>query len=269
MSGISISVVAGKDKSSSSIRASGELVKIMADSDRTLFGIDDDGLKKCLEKEMGRWPNDAFVRSPTPWNDLYKTYNWPEVQVHMKPISATVIEIASNPVALVSKTLANNSDTDATFELDLTDKVIDTIESNWSSTVGMSFSQKIEVNFGVAKSETSISADISTTTGKTVSKSTEISTGSKISVTLKPGHSAIGTLNASRGTLVARVQYEVTLTGCATMNYNPIHNGHHFYCSDINGVLASGGLPTKKTYSQTITAGYFGSGEVSINKIKD
>jgi len=100
--GIDISIKAGSDAATSSVSASGSEQHIITDKERTTFGIQDEGLKDAVDKYFGKRPNDAYLHSPTPWDDLYKTYGWPEVQTVLVVQSATIREITSEPVIVAT-----------------------------------------------------------------------------------------------------------------------------------------------------------------------
>src|SRR5947207_10532693 len=77
MAGITVSIVAGADAAHSSVNATGSVQHVITDKEVTTFGIQDSPLKNAVGKYFGKNPNDAYLHSPTPWNDLYKTYGWP------------------------------------------------------------------------------------------------------------------------------------------------------------------------------------------------
>ena len=91
--GISISIVAGSDDSSSSITASGSVQHVITDEERTTFNLGDKQLKEAISSYFGKSPNDAYLHSPTPWDDLYKTYSWPQVQMVLVVQSAEILGI--------------------------------------------------------------------------------------------------------------------------------------------------------------------------------
>lgn|SRR6218665_1059525 len=101
MSGIVITIKAGETFEQSSVTATGQLVDIITDSERASFGIgSDDDLKRSVENYFGQRPNDAFLHSPTPWDDLYKRYGWAEVQRVIEPKKAEILEVATKPTVV-------------------------------------------------------------------------------------------------------------------------------------------------------------------------
>ena len=106
--GITISVKTGLDAQSSSVTASGSVQHIITDAERGTFGVNDGDLKNAVGKYFGQAPDDAFLRSDTPWGDLYRTYGWPQVQTVLVVQSATITGITSVPSVVAQNILRNS-----------------------------------------------------------------------------------------------------------------------------------------------------------------
>ncbi|MGB5771350.1 MAG: hypothetical protein WBM32_16005, partial [Crocosphaera sp.] len=119
---IGISIIVGEDKSTSSVNVSGREQHIITDEERTTFKIGDKALKDAVNAHFGKSPNDAYLRSPTPWGDLYKTYSWPQVQTLLVAQSAEILEITSQPVIVKTQEFENNSDHEATFNVAISEQ---------------------------------------------------------------------------------------------------------------------------------------------------
>ena len=103
MAGITLSIVAGADAAHSSVNATGSIQHVTTDKETSTFGIQDGALKNSVGKYFGRNPNDALLHSPTPWNDLYKAYGWPQVQTLLVLQSAQIQGITSQPVVVATQ----------------------------------------------------------------------------------------------------------------------------------------------------------------------
>ena len=200
--GISISIRAGTDKSSSSVNASGTVQHVITDTERKTFGIQDAGLKSAVEKYFGKKPNDAYLHSSTPWGDLYKKYNWPQVQTVLSVQSATVTEITSEPTIVATQNFDNQSSVPATFNVGISQQVENTTESNWSETDTISVEQKFsyDVSFLGAGGggETTLSYSHTWGQGGSESQSITVGTDAGVSVELQPGERVSSQLTASR-----------------------------------------------------------------------
>lgn len=266
--GIEISVKAGSDAATSSVNASGSVQHIITDKERTTFGIQDGGLKDAVDKYFGKRPNDAYLHSPTPWDDLYKTYGWPEVQTVLVVQSATIRGITSEPVIVATKTFTNSSSKKATFDASISDQVTNTVESNWSETdtieVGQKFIYNVSFLGAGGGGETSMSYSHSWGQGGSESKSITVGSSSGVQVELEPGESVEAVLTASRGVMKVRVVYRAYLTGDTAINYNPRYKDHHFWALGIGGVMGAASLPTTREYTEDMEIGYYSNSKIEL-----
>ncbi len=269
MSGISITVKAGADQASSSVSASGSIQHVITDQEVAAFGIKDDALKNAVAKYFGSRPNDAYLHSPTPWNDLYSTYGWPQVQTILVLQSATITGISSNPEVIASNKFSNESKVPGTFNASVTTQVANTESTTWSQSTTLSFSESIswKVGFeGLGEAGGSVTWGFSQTFGQSDTQSQTVTVGSTqgVSVTLQPGESVQANLNTSRGTMNIRIVYKAYLTGVTAVNYNPTYRDHHFWALPIDAVMAAGGINNSMTVTQDIQIGYYSNANVTL-----
>jgi hypothetical protein len=269
--GFDIQIVAGKDAKSSSVKVKGHISEVITDDDRKKLKITDSDLKDAVADYFGKRPKDAYVKSNTPWGDLYTKYNWTQVHRNVRVHSARIVEVTSKPTVLSQKTLINNSNVAGTFGASISESVSNTTESNWSHEDSFSVSQSFsyDVSFLGAGGGGETSMEYSHTWGQGGSESQEITVGSEqsVSVYLEPGQSVAATLNASRGSLKVQIVYEVYLTGSVAINYNPTYKGHHFWDLSVGSVMKSGGISNSYLVSETIEVGYYSNGEVVLGKV--
>lgn len=267
--GLEVSIVAGKDAASSSVKVTGSEQHVISDTEVVTFGVGDSALKNAVDKYFGKAPNDAFLHSPTPWNDLYKTYGWPQVQTVLDVQSATITGISVNPSVIASKTLTNDSKVPATFHADISQSVTNTATSSWSSTSTLSFSQSITYKVGLeglgeVGGSTTFGFSQAFGQGGSNSQSTTVGSSTGVSVQLDPGQSVIADLTATKGTMNIRVVYNAHLTGDTAINYNPTYKGHHFWALGIGGVMSAGGIGNSHTITEDIEVGYYADSKVVL-----
>lgn len=266
---ITVQIIASDTAEHSQVYASGSVVHVITDQEREKFGITDGPLKEAIRAYFGKSPNDAYVKSPTPWNDLYATYGWPQVQTYLSVIDSKILGITSEPVILGSQVFENTSDTPATFNANITDQVSESVETNWSETYGFEVGQTI--SYGVEFSGVSIggetSMSFSSQFGVGGSQSTEVtvSMGSGVSVEIPAHQSRTAQLSASRGTMQVQITYAVTLSGDTAINYNPTYKDHHFWALPINAVMQAGGIKTSYPMTETIEVGYYANGKIVLS----
>lgn len=266
--GIIISIVAGQDESASSVNASGSVQHIITDEERTTFRLGDKQLKDAVNAYFGKSPNDAYLHSPTPWGDLYKTYSWPQVQMVLVVQSAEILGITSEPVIVKTQEFRNNSSQKGTFNVSISETVNNTTSTNWSTGGTLSIGQKFE--YGVsflgtgAKGETSMSYSQSWGVGGGESKSVTVGSTSGVSVELDPGEAVVAELSASRGVMKVRIRYNAYLIGNTAINYNPTYKGHHFWSLGISGVMSSGGIFNSVKSTEDIEIGYYSNSKIEL-----
>jgi len=266
--GISISIVAGQDESSSSVNATGTVQHVITDEERTTFHLGDKQLKDAVKAYFGKSPNDAYLHSPTPWGDLYKRYSWPQVQMVLVVQSAEILGITSQPVIIKTQDFVNNSNHKGTFNVAISESVNNTTSSNWNTGGTLSIGQKI--SYGVkflgagAEGETSMSYSQSWGVGGQESKSITVGSTAGVSVELDPGKSVVAELSASRGVMKIRVRYTAYLIGNTAINYNPTYKGHHFWGLGISGVMSKAGISNSIISTEDIEIGYYSNSKIEL-----
>lgn len=266
--GIEINITAGKDEKSSSVTATGSVQHVITDNERTTFKLDDSQLKSAVEKYFGKKPNDAYLHSPTPWNDLYKTYHWEQVQTFLQVQSASIVGLSSEPVIIAEKELKNDSSKKATFNAGISDQVNDTTTTTWSQTNSIEIGQKFTYNVSFLGAggggETSLSYTGTWGEGGSQSKSITVGSQQGVSVELDPGQSVIVELTASRGVLKVRIVYKAFLAGLSALNYNPTYKGHHFWALPIASIMAASSLPNSLEFTEDIEVGYYSNSKIIL-----
>lgn len=270
--GIDISIKAGLTTGTSSVNALGSVQHVITDTEVKTFGIQDKDLKNAIGKSFGKNPNDAYLHSVTPWGDLYKTYNWPQVETVLDVESATITGITSEPVIVATQVFSNNSNVKATFNVSISDQVANTSSSTWSKTDSITVGQKITYKIGFlgtgAGGETSMSYSHTWGESKTESLTVTVGTQSGVSVVLDPGQSVESILSASRGVLKIRIVYKAYLIGDTAINYNPTYKDHHFWALDIGEVMG-GRISNLKTFTEDLEIGFYSKSKIELKNLND
>lgn len=269
--GINVSIVAGQNKAASSVKASGSVQHVITPAERKAFNLSDNQLKNAIKAYFKKAPNDAFLRSPTPWGDLYKTYGWPQVQLVLAVQSAEILAITSEPVIVKSQEFVNNSSRTANFNVAISESVNNTTSSSWtvgnSLAIGQKFSYGVSFLGADGKGETSMSYTHSWGEGGSESKSITVGSTSGLTVQLGPGEAVIAELSASRGVMKVRIVYNAYLVGRTAVNYYPPYKGHHFYALSINDVMVSGRIPNSIKSTENIEVGYYSNSRIELKDI--
>jgi len=266
--GININITASGDKGACKAEASGSIQHIVTDQERKTFGINDGALKNAIGKYFGKNPNDAYVHSPTPWGDLYKTHRWAQVQTVLVPVRAEILGITSVPDILATKTFSNKSTVKGTFNASISQEITNTVGSTWSTGGTLSISEALEVGVDIeiikGKSTTTIGYSQSWDVGGSKSKSSTVGSESGVSVELDPGQSIEAQLSASKGTMKVRVTYKAVLQGSVAVNYDPTFKDHHFWALPISNIMSAGGMSNEVISTEDLDIGFYSNGKVEI-----
>lgn len=271
--GIDVKIVAGPDQGSSSAEVSGSIQHIITPEERVTFGLSDTQLKNAVGKYFGKNPKDAYLSSPTPWGDLYKTYGWEQVSVVLVPVKAEILGITSNPTIIKTQEFVNSSSVTATFNVGISETLSNTSTSSWSTGGTLSVEEKISFSVtieGIASvgGEYRMAYDQSWGIGGKESKEVSVGSTQGLTVELKPGESVVSELTASRGEMNVLVYYDAYLKGYAAVNYDPTFKDHHFWALPISEVMSAAGISNSVKSNQTISIGYYSNGQVELKDKK-
>lgn len=270
--GFQIRIVAGTDAKNSSATATGEDRHIITDRERKSFGVEDEALRAAVGEYFGKGPKNAYLHSPTPWNDLYKTYGWAQVETLVTVVRAEVIEITSEPVAVRKVTWKNEAQSGtAHYEATLTQQVATETHHNWSKSetveIGQTISYGVDVPGGSVGGETTFTYAQSWGDEKGWRKEDTIGTEDVVSSELGPRETRTVTLSANKGTMRVRITYRAILTGKTAINYKNKYKKHHFWGLSLSGVMQAGGIPNEIIFTEDITVGFYSDAETVAGEI--
>lgn len=70
--GINVQVNTDADPKKTTVSASGSIQHVITGNEVNSFGLSDSALKDAVAKYFGKRPNDAYLKSPTPWGICIK-----------------------------------------------------------------------------------------------------------------------------------------------------------------------------------------------------
>ncbi|CAK1549368.1 unnamed protein product [Leptosia nina] len=247
---------------------SGHETDVISDQEMHTFNLTDGNLKSGSESYFGRRPDDAFVRSPTPWGDLFKTFGWKQVSRTLAPKRGRILSKTSEPQIVMHQIFENNSTKSATFNVGISQSLQNTMRSSWSKSEGLSIGQEInyELDFGFIDIGGKTSLVFSSVYGKSSEKSQTVTVGtaSHMDIMLQPGQSVLAELRATRGTLKVEMEYEASLSGDVAVNYNTPYKGHHFWALSVDTVMNRAGLGNDMVSRQIVEVGFYANSQIVV-----
>lgn len=264
-----IKIDANVDKDQNvTITYSGSETDLITDDDIKSFKIGNDNLLTALQQHLGKRPKNAYLGSPTPWGDLYTSYNWEPVKRVLSIKSAKVTNLTKNPIVVMSQDFENSSNQTIKVNTGITHTIENTLTTSWSRDKELSVSQEIEYEFnvGIAKAKGVTTFSFTTNWGisEEKSKTEVIGTTSGMEVDLKPGEAVTAVLSASAGYLEVEVVHMASLRGNVAVNYKKPHRGHHFWGPWIGNVMETGGIKNEVTTKETIRFGFHVEGKLRV-----
>ncbi|KAJ2951088.1 hypothetical protein O0L34_g5469 [Tuta absoluta] len=268
---ININLSTGTDQNIAKVEILGSSVEILPDGERNAWKINDDQLKDAAAAYSGGRPSDVYLKSPTPWGDLYRRNNWHQVQRTLVPKNARILGIRTEPVIVTTREFTNNSSAKATYNAGINQAVDETISSSWNKGGNLQVGQEInyKVDFGVGEVGGKTSFSFSSSWGQGTSKSQSVTVGSStgVQVFLEPGQAVIATLTATRGTMEVQVDYKATLDGIVVCNYEDKFKDHFFWAYDVNACLSAAGHPRSIDSTETLKIGFYADARVVVNDL--
>ncbi|XP_068624522.1 spherulin-2A-like [Battus philenor] len=258
---ISLDINVGASSNDVTVIYTGYEVDVIGENEIKLFNIGNTNIRQAVKRHYKRIPSKVYLKSPTPWGDLYKTYNWEEVSRVLKVKSAKLKSLIKKPVTVMSHDFENASNRTIKVNTGISQTVENTITTSWSKSKETTVSQEIEydVNVLFAKASGTTGLSFTSSWGESEEKSETVTVGttSGVETELQPGQAATAVLSASKGTIEIEVLYEATLRGNVAVNFKPAYKGHHFYGPSIDSVMKSGGLENEVIIKETINMGFF------------
>ncbi|XP_048000062.1 uncharacterized protein LOC125237130 [Leguminivora glycinivorella] len=108
--GITISIEPGPTEANTTIKYEGKDLKMLTDKDKTAFNLTQESIKRAVEVYANEKATDVFIKSPTPWGDIYKTYIWREVKREFKIKDIKVVNVTHKERILSAKDYKNDGD---------------------------------------------------------------------------------------------------------------------------------------------------------------
>ncbi|XP_075987676.1 U-megalopygitoxin(8)-Mo12-like [Anticarsia gemmatalis] len=239
---------------------SGVEVNVVTEEDINLFDITNENLFEALTNHYGKRPRNIYLKSPTPWGDLYKSYKWEQVSRVLSIKSVRVKGISKQPIVVLSQDFENLSDQPIKVNTGISHSIQNTLTTSWSKEKEITVSQEIsyDVNLLFAKASGTTGFSYTTNWGTSEEKSETVTIGANtgMETELKPGQAVTAVLSASAGYLEIEVIHQASLRGNVAVNFKKSFRGHHFWGPSIEKVMNSGGLSNEITTLETIRFGF-------------
>ncbi|CAH4037566.1 spherulin-2A-like [Pieris brassicae] len=258
---ISINVSNGNNVTDVRVEYSGYDIHVINNEDIKLFKINQLYLKEAVRRYYKVRPQSVYLKSPTPWNDLYKTNDWEQVSRILSVKSATLKLNNKQNTVVLSQDFENYSNSTIKVNTALSQSVENSISTSWSVSKEWSVSQQFEYDVNVIFAKIAGTTGFTWTSnwGKNEEKSETFTIGatSSVETELKPGQAVTAILTGNKRVLEIEVVYAATLRGNVAVNFKKSFRGHYFYGPSIVSVLNTAGMDTEKLITENIKIGVY------------
>lgn len=261
---ININILASTSSNEAAVEATGSISEVISDIERGTFKITDRDLKVAVTKFSGGKPAQAYVKSPTPWNDLYKTYDWNEVRRILEPVTAKISSVTNQNVLISKQDFVNNSTVTATFRTGITKETNDTITSIWKKVGNLTVNQDLSYTVSFLSAIGRINYQNLWGVDNTENRKVFVGTKAAVDVVLQPGQTVTSLLTANHGEIKLEIDYTATLDGSVACNYPSMYRGHHFWAYDINKVLEAAKIQNEVMSKEFVTVKFYNDARIIV-----
>ncbi|KAG6463891.1 spherulin-2A-like [Manduca sexta] len=225
------------------IKPLGDDNKVITQNEVDLFGISDDKLKRGVRIQLGRTPEEIFLKNPTPYGDLYTKFKWQEVKRNLRVKSAKVTEFSKENTILKTNVFINNASEAIKANAKLYKKIENTVYSLWSAeglpVDDILYNLNITFDNGILKYENKWRNN----TFRNLYSSLGVSRRGE--VTIAPGKEIVMELTAFKIVAVLEITYEARLIGQLIANYARVYGKYHYWAPSINSIMERVNLKNK------------------------
>lgn len=222
------------------IKFSGYDSKLVTDKEIALFNITKNNLLKGVRVELGRYPENIFLKDPTPYKNLFKRFKWQEVRRHLKITKTKVLQIVNENAVVNVHEHINTASHSINYTGDVFQRVENTILSLWSK-YGLpedDIFYDIEVKFHnkIHKYENKWRND----SVKTVNSDFGLKKEGFIEI--MPDQTILSNLTGLKTIILIEVEYTAKLTGSIIADYEALYGKYHFYAPTIAKIMTAANL---------------------------
>lgn len=222
------------------INVSGYDNKLVTDNEIALFNITKDNLLRGVRIELGRYPEDVFLKDPTPYKNLFKRYKWDEVRRHLKITKTKVLQVVNENAVLDVHEYINWASSPINYTASVFQTVENTIFSFWSNhglpeddffyDIGVDFHSNI-FNYENKWRNNSVRT-VNSAFGIKKEGFTEI----------MPGETILSKLTGLKTIILIEVEYTAKLIGNIIADYEALYGKYHFYSPTIAKIMKAAEL---------------------------
>lgn len=221
------------------IKYEGSNINQVTDKEIQLFNITDGNLKRGVENELGKAPDQVFLKDPTIYGALFETYGWPDVRRKLSIKKATIVEFIKQDVTLKRNDHINISSVAVKSKTDMVAPVTNTVQHIWDKD-GLpeeDIKYTIKIDFGYDQ----IVHNVTWRDSKTTTFDSAIRKSKGVTEIL-PGQSIVSKLLAEKVILLIEMEMEAQLVGNIVINYARKYGSHYIWAPTLGNIMKAAEL---------------------------
>ncbi|XP_026484159.2 uncharacterized protein LOC113392096 [Vanessa tameamea] len=246
---ININVKVASNKGGSAVTSNGSDVKLVTEKEVKLYNITDYNLNRGLRIELGKAPDDIFLKDPTTYGNLFSKYKWNEIHRKLYVKSAEIIDIVNESVELKSRNYINNTTRKAKIKVNLHEPVETIISSFWDKN---GFHDDIYYNITIDHYKTKLIYKNKWMDNNFKTKKSIFGMSNVGFINIAPGYTVTTKLTAKRTVILVKVIYTSSLIGSLVINYAHVYGKYHFYAPNISKIMKAAKLNNEIIITEAI-----------------
>ncbi|KOB73627.1 Follicular epithelium yolk protein subunit [Operophtera brumata] len=243
------------------VKHTGRDIKLVTDEEVALFNITHANLNRGIRIEMGKIPDDIYLRDPTPFQDLFKEFEWPQVERVLSIKSAKIEEFMKDNIVIKTHEHINNTSLSIQSKTDMMEMVENTVLSIWS-TNGL---PKDLINYGVNIDFGNGNWSFNDTWRDETLKSVQLPFGaSKGLVHLKSGQTIVSKLTGNKIVMLIEVEYIAKLVGNIIADYDRLYGKYHFYSPALLNIMRAANLKNEVVTTEFLEVRFYTNPKVEV-----
>lgn len=243
------------------VNFTGKDIKLVTDEEVSLFNITHANLNRGIRIELGKVPNDVFLRDPTPYDDLFKKYKWPEVRRVLIVKSAKIIKFMQQNVTMKTHVHINNTTMTIKSKTDMMVMVENTALSLWSPN-GL---PKDVINYNVTIDFGYGNWTFGDTWRDERLRYTNLPFGTnKGIVDLKSGQKIVSTLSGIKIVMLIEIEYIANLVGNIIADFKSLYGKYHFYSPSLHNIMRAAKLKNEVVTKEFLEVRFYTNPKIVV-----
>lgn len=237
---ININIRVASHKTVSSVNFTGDNNKLITDKEIRLYNVSEDNLKYGVRVELGKAPDNIFLKDPTRYGDLYRKYIWNEVRRNLRIQSAEIDDIINENTVVTVIDHINNTTSKLRKNIRIYKNIHLNTKSLWPDNGMFVDDIPYRVNVSIDLQNFVFENKWRKDNYKTAKMSFGVNSFGYVDI--EPGKAVTMKLLGKKTIIVAKITYIARLTGQIITNYARLYGKYHFYAPSISNIMKAAKL---------------------------